>query len=80
MYSSKDLNYGLNEPLHHCFMVFSILADDIKYFKHCIAIFGALNGGSIKMHQKAEERLLCEKYFTYMLQGDKSTKSRLNAL
>lgn len=48
MYSSKDLNYWLNEPLHHCFMVFSILADDIKYFKYCAAIFGALNDGGIK--------------------------------
>lgn len=54
-------------PLHHCFMASSILADDIKYFKHHRAVFGALNGRGIKNASKslkAEKKLIFQKYFT----------------
>lgn len=81
MYTSKDVNYWLNEPPHHCFMAFSIPSDDIK---HCIVIFGAGNGWGIKNASeclKAERQLLCDAYMKYISQGDissvSSTKSYL---
>lgn len=47
--------------MNHCitlFMASSILADGIKYFKHCIVTFGAIK-------QEAEERFLCWVHFSF---------------